>query len=251
MRPTNACNTANIVKDKKFMKKVLKFAGAAGICAALTGMGMPSAMAHGSTQDPVSTVLACYKLGGSGNTTNAACNAAYNESSDKNIFYDWMGTVNGNTRLDADGKQTTNELYRTNMPDGAICSAGNRGRAGLNLAHQDWPSSNLPAGGSEFLVRYNNTVNHNPYTFSFYVTKDGYDPTKVLNWDDLEPTPFMTANNLDPTRSGENGLTEFPTVLPNKTGKHMILTIWQGNIKPDGSVQSNEAFVGCSAVNFS
>ncbi|WP_422734381.1 lytic polysaccharide monooxygenase [Micromonospora sp. WMMD558] len=73
-----------------------------------------------------------------------------------------------------------------------------------------------------------------------YVTKDGYDPTKPLAWSDLAPAPFSTVTNP----SIVNGAYQWDAVLPaNKTGRHVIYSIWQRSDSP-------EAFFNCFDVVF-
>ncbi|MBY8852847.1 lytic polysaccharide monooxygenase, partial [Saccharothrix sp. MB29] len=87
--------------------------------------------------------------------------------------------------------------------------------------------------------KYNAWAPH-PGTWDQYVTKDGFDVTQPLKWSDLEPVPFDSITN-PPLGSGEyswNG------TLPNKSGRHVIYSIWQRSDSP-------EAFYSCSDVIFS
>ncbi|MGG7465192.1 lytic polysaccharide monooxygenase auxiliary activity family 9 protein [Plantibacter sp. YIM 135347] len=222
----------------------------AGSVVALTVVGLSAgpAFAHGSSDDPMSRVLGC-KLAGVtetpvGDTEYEGCNMAYDIAGSFQ-FDEWMGIVVGDTRLGQKDAQ-----YRTVAPDGQLCAAGNAKFAGLDAPSDDWPTTDLP-GGEDYTLNFKNTVAHNPYTFNYYVTKDGYDPKQPLTWNDLESTPFLVADNVASIdQSTPDMRTELPVLLPEKSGQHVIYTIWQGNIKPDGSVQSNEAFFACSNVNF-
>lgn len=71
------------------------------------------------------------------------------------------------------------------------------------------------------------------------MTKDGYDPAKPLKWSDLEPAPF--AKVTDPGM--QNGDYVFSGTVPNKSGRHLIYSIWQRSDSP-------EAFYTCSDVVF-
>lgn len=203
------------------------------------------AFAHGSSQTPMSRQLGCLLDGaGEGNaTTFETCNDAHAVSGG-NQFYNWQGVVNGDTR-----QGQTDPQWRKSFPDGQLCSAGIKDYAGLDLPGTDWPTTTLTSG-AETELTFHNTVNHNPYTFSYFITKDGYDPSKPLTWDALEETPFLVADSIESLGTSIDQGTKLPTVLPEKKGHHVVYTIWQGNIKADGAVQSNEAFVGCSDVEF-
>ncbi|MEU8569371.1 lytic polysaccharide monooxygenase [Streptomyces pathocidini] len=221
---------------------------------------------HGAGGSPASRVVACKLLGVTnypgGVSSNQACNAAFAEGGEA-VFNNWNEVRVPDTRPNyqqgaPDAPANKAPKWRQTMPDGKLCSAGdsNDQRAkGLNLARTDWPTTDLPKGGSAFTFSYAHAAVHNPYTFYYFVTKDGYDPSKPLTWNDLEDTPFLVAHNQKP--NGEQDLfdekrktTNLAAQLPNKSGKHLIFTIWQGNVKTDGAVQSNEAFISCADVNF-
>ncbi|MET9856346.1 lytic polysaccharide monooxygenase [Streptomyces sp. NPDC006450] len=182
------------------------------------------AAAHGSMTDPVSRVAACYAEGPE-SPRSAACKAAV-AASGAQAFYDWNAVNIAN----AAGQS------KALIPDGQLCSAGNDKYKGLDLARADWPASPMAAGPHTF--RYKGTAPHKG-SFELYVTKDGYDPSKPLKWSDLEPAPF--AKVTDPgMRSGDY---VFSGTVPNKTGRHLIYSIWQRSDSP-------EAFYTCSDVVF-
>ncbi|MDT9693169.1 lytic polysaccharide monooxygenase [Streptomyces sp. P9(2023)] len=191
---------------------------------AFAGLAAAPAVAHGSMTDPVSRVSACYTEGPE-SPKSAACKAAM-AASGAQAFYDWNAVNIAN----AAGK------HRDLIPDGKLCSAGNDKYRGLDLARGDWPASTLAAGKHTF--RYKGTAPHRG-SFELYVTKDGYDPSKPLKWSDLEPKPFATVT--DPRM--ENGDYVFDGTIPNKSGRHLIYSIWQRSDSP-------EAFYTCSDVVF-
>ncbi|MET9379039.1 lytic polysaccharide monooxygenase [Streptomyces sp. NPDC002992] len=191
---------------------------------ALAGLAAAPASAHGSMTDPVSRVSACYAEGPE-SPDSAACKAAV-AASGAQAFYDWNAVNIAN----AAGK------HRELIPDGKLCSAGNDKYRGLDLARGDWPASPLNSGTHTF--RYKGTAPHRG-SFELYVTKDGYDPTKPLTWSDLEEKPFATVT--DPRM--ENGDYVFDGTVPNKSGRHLIYSIWQRSDSP-------EAFYTCSDVVF-
>lgn len=187
------------------------------------------ALAHGSMESPVSRVLNC-RLENPENPHSAACKAAV-EAGGTQPLYDWHGVRQGNA----------NGQHQTIIPDGQLCSGGDPTFQGLALPRADWlttpiaPDSN---GDAQFVFRA--TAPHATQYMEFYVTKDGYDPTKPLAWLDLEPQPFCTVT--DPVL--ENGRYNIRCPLPNdKAGKHLIYHIWQ-------RADSPEAFYTCIDVEF-
>ncbi|MFB7427264.1 lytic polysaccharide monooxygenase [Streptomyces hydrogenans] len=190
----------------------------------LSGLAVSPAVAHGSMTDPVSRVAACYAEGPEA-PSSAACKAAV-AASGAQAFYDWNAVNIAN----AAGQ------HRQLIPDGKLCSAGNDKYRGLDLARADWPASKLTAGKHTF--RYKGTAPHKG-SFALYVTKDGYDPSKPLKWADLETKPFVTVT--DPGMQGGDYV--FEGTVPEKSGRHLIYSIWQRSDSP-------EAFYTCSDVVF-
>ncbi|MDD9382121.1 lytic polysaccharide monooxygenase [Streptomyces sp. ZAF1911] len=191
---------------------------------AVAAYAVAPAAAHGSMTDPVSRVAACYAEGPE-SPKSAACKAAV-AASGAQAFYDWNAVNIAN----AAGKS------KALIPDGQLCSAGNDKYRGLDLARADWPASPMAAGAHTF--RYKGTAPHKG-SFELYVTKDGYDPSKPLKWSDLEPAPF--AKVTDPGM--QNGDYVFSGTVPNKSGRHLIYSVWQRSDSP-------EAFYTCSDVVF-
>ena len=210
---------------RKATRTRLAAATAVGVAPlALTALAAAPAVAHGSMTDPVSRVAGCYAEGPE-SPRSAACRAAVAVSGTQ-ALYDWNGVNIAN----AAGK--SKEI----IPDGKLCSAGNDKYKGLDLARADWPATRLTSGNRTF--RYKGTAPHKG-SFELYVTKDGYDPTKALKWSDLEPKPFLEVT--DP--SMESGDYVFDGVVPVKSGRHLIYSIWQRSDSP-------EAFYTCSDVVF-
>ncbi|MFF3214038.1 lytic polysaccharide monooxygenase [Streptomyces sp. NPDC002886] len=191
---------------------------------AVAAYAVAPAAAHGSMTDPVSRVAACYAEGPE-SPKSAACKAAV-AASGAQAFYDWNAVNIAN----AAGQS------KALIPDGKLCSAGNDKYRGLDLARADWPASPMAAGAHTF--RYKGTAPHKG-SFELYVTKDGYDPSKPLKWSDLESAPF--AKVTDPGM--QSGDYVFSGTVPNKTGRHLIYSVWQRSDSP-------EAFYTCSDVVF-
>ena len=140
-----------------------------------------AADAHGAATRPGSRTYLCRIDGthasGDINPSNDACAAAV-DLGGKQPLWDWFGV------LRSDGAGRT----RGYIPDGQLCSGGSSKYAGYDLARTDWPYTSL-AAGADMTIRYNAWAAH-PGQFRLYITKDGYDPTKPLAWDDLEEAPF-------------------------------------------------------------
>lgn len=182
------------------------------------------AAAHGSMSDPVSRVSACFAEGPESPQSDA-CKAAV-QASGAQAFYDW----NEVNIADAAGK------HKEIIPDGKLCSAGRDKYKGLDLPRADWPASKMTSG--EHTFSYKATAPH-AGSFSLYITKDGYDPSKPLKWSDLESDPFATVK--DPTL--KDGSYVLDGKVPERSGRHLIYAVWQRSDSP-------EAFYSCSDVTF-
>ncbi|MDJ0343124.1 lytic polysaccharide monooxygenase [Streptomyces sp. H10-C2] len=190
----------------------------------LTGLAAAPASAHGSMENPVSRVSACYAEGPE-NPRSAACKAAV-AAGGRQALYDWNSVRDG----EAGGRS------RSKVPDGQLCSGGNAEYKGLDLARADWPATGMSSGS--FTFKYRATAPHKG-SFDLYITKDGYDPSKQLKWSDLEAKPF--ASVTDPTLT--NGSYVFSGTVPKRAGRHLIYSVWQRS-------DSTEAFYSCSDVVF-
>ncbi|MFI8196782.1 lytic polysaccharide monooxygenase [Streptomyces sp. NPDC085942] len=191
---------------------------------ALTGLAAAPALAHGSLTDPVSRVSACYAEGPE-NPRSAACKAAV-AAGGTQALYDWNGVNIAN----AAGK------HRDLIPDGKLCSAANDKFKGLDLPRADWPASAMSAGARTFTFRA--TAPHKG-SFELYLTKPGYDASKPLAWSDLEAKPFASAT----APVLKNGSYVFDGTVPQRSGRHLVYTVWQRSDSP-------EAFYACSDVTF-
>ncbi len=213
---------------RKRIAALMLVAAATGAVLVHTG---GTAVAHGSMVWPGSRTYLCYedgRAGGGGGDlqpTNPACVAAVAQGG-KQPLWDWFGNLISN----AGGR------HREIVPDGSLCGPTTK-FAAYNLARADWPATQVQAN-STVTFRYNAWAPH-PGTWEQYVTKDGYDPTKPLKWSDLESVPFDKVTN-PPLANGEYA---WQARLPNKTGRHIIYSLWQRSDSP-------EAFYSCSDVVF-
>ncbi|WP_411070067.1 lytic polysaccharide monooxygenase [Streptomyces sp. cmx-4-25] len=124
--------------------------------------------------------------------------------------------------------------------DGTICAGGNGRFSELDDPRGgNWPATALTAGRDHTFV-WRISARHATTDFRYYVTKDGWDPTKPLTRADLDPQPFLTV----PFGGRQPSSTVTHTgVLPQKSGRHLILGVW--NIADTGN-----AFYACSDVKF-
>jgi len=216
----------------------LWFAAVLAGAGAVVAMATP-ASAHGAMMVPGSRTYLCWKDGltatGQIVPQNPACAAAVAQSG-PNSLYNWFA------ELRSDGAGRTAGF----IPDGKLCSAAATvyDFSGFDLARNDWPVTHLTSGATmEF--DYSNWAAH-PGTFSLYVTKDGFDPTKPMAWSDLESTPFLQVTN--PPMVGSPGTADghyyWSGKLPTaKSGRHLIYSVWARS-------DSQETFYGCSDVMF-
>ncbi|MCX5364784.1 lytic polysaccharide monooxygenase [Streptomyces sp. NBC_00124] len=192
---------------------------------ALTALAAAPASAHGTMGDPVSRVAQCYAEGPE-SPKSAACKAAV-AAGGTQALYDWNGVRIG----DANGQ------HQSLIPDGKLCSANSDEFKGLDLARADWPTTSVSSGSYTF--KYRVTAPHKG-TLKVYLTKEGYDPTQPLAWDDLDlDNPVATAT--DPTAT--DGYYTFSGTLPKRSGAQLLYGIWQRSDSP-------EAFYSCSDVTF-
>lgn len=184
---------------------------------------------HGSLEIPMSRGYHCYREGPQ-RPTSSACLEALAVAGPQQ-FYDW----NEVNLLNVDGR------HRESIPDGELCSAGREKYRGLDLAREDWPAQILtPDADGTFEFVYRATAPHSTLRFSFYITRDGYDPKHPLRWSDLEEEPFCTIS--DPVLNIQRYHLRCP--LPEgKSGRHLIYNIWERDDSP-------EAFYACSDVVF-
>ncbi len=200
-------------------------------------LNVSPASAHGAMMKPGSRTYLCWKDGRSqyGNIIpiNPACGAAQAKGGD-NAFYNWFSVL----RSDGDGRT------RGFIPDGQLCSGGNSTFTGFDQPRTDWPLTHLTAGAT-FNWSYNAWAAH-PGWFYMYVTKDGFNPSKTLTWNDLEDQPFLSADHppLSGSVGSESAQYTWTGKLPsNKSGQHIIYSVWKRS-------DSKETFYGCSDVVF-
>ncbi|MFS8103431.1 lytic polysaccharide monooxygenase [Lentzea alba] len=178
-----------------------------GVLSLLMMLSVVPAHAHGAPTDPASRAFLCSP--GQPTASSSPCRSAVQAGLPSK---EW-----DNIRLP---NVAGRDVQR--VPDGKLCSAGLPAYAGLDLASAQWPATKLKSTA----FTYRATIPHQG-SFRFYVTRDGYTPTRALRWADLEQ--FLTV----PTPPLVNGAYEFKVQLPKRAGRHLIYTVWQNTDTPD------------------
>ncbi len=182
-----------------------------------------SVFAHGTVTNPPSRVWICFQENPE-SPDSPACQAAILGYGTQ-AFYDW----NEVARMDAGGR------HRLILPDGNLASAGRPDKyGGLDQVRDDWVTTAVEPG--PFTITWTNTAPHQTLYYDVYITKADWTPDQPLTWDSLErlvrtdPRPASATDNID-------------VVLPQRTGKHIIFSVWQRSLTP-------EAFYSTSDVDF-
>ncbi|WP_344686056.1 lytic polysaccharide monooxygenase auxiliary activity family 9 protein [Saccharopolyspora taberi] len=126
--------------------------------------------------------------------------------------------------------------------DGSICSGAVGRFAELDDPRNgQWPATKVSAG-QDFTFTWKITAAHATTTFRYFVTKDGYDPTKPLTRAALEPAPFISEDlgGKQPPYT----YTHTGKLPQGKSGRHLILGVWD-------IADTGNAFYSCSDVDFS
>ncbi|BCB75015.1 hypothetical protein GCM10022251_75800 [Phytohabitans flavus] len=184
------------------------------------------ASAHGTMQSPPSRVYHCRFHDLPQQPAIPACRDAIAIGGAQAV-YDW----NEISVPQAAGN------HRAVIPDGRLCSAGRDKYRGFDQPRKDWPATRLVAG-STYDFRLNGSAAHKG-TVDLFLTRDGYDPTGPLRWDDLEPSPFLRIR--EDHAGGDYAMTG--RLPAGKNGRHLIYAVWQRSDSP-------EAFYACSDVVF-
>ncbi|WP_405390616.1 lytic polysaccharide monooxygenase [Streptomyces sp. NBC_01102] len=194
-----------------------KRASAAVIGLAIAGVSMfatGSASSHGYTDSPISRQKLC------ANGTVTGC---------------------GNIQWEPQSVEGPKGFPAAGPADGKICSGGNSQFAQLDDPRGGgWPATKV-TGGQGYSFRWQFTARHSTSDFRYYITKDGWNSSQPLTRAALESQPFMTVpyGNQQPPAT----LTHQGTIPTQKTGKHIILAVW--NV-----ADTTNAFYACSDVQF-
>lgn len=206
---------------------------------------------HGNLSTPVSRAILCHP--GGQNSANSMCRRAREAG-----IYLWQEVQPTGAAMKADPPFNTRgrySEYRKFSTGTDVCSAGNPANAGLDLlpdSGDSWPTTDLSGVHDSYTFRYDYTAKHpgEYWTMEWYITKNGWEPTDGVSWDELDPTPFMVGHFAS--------LDEYPTdTLPHRTGRHVIVQVWSGPGGPDRDQvedpqfpKTGEFFTSCSDVDF-
>ncbi|SHM22154.1 lytic polysaccharide monooxygenase [Cryptosporangium aurantiacum] len=204
-------------------------AAAAAVAVPLLIIWTPSAQASGTTVSPSSRGDVC-RPGTPIRETSRACRAAAAEvrtDSDDTVFGDGADI----------SIPDVGSNHREVIPDTRLCSAGRERYRGLDLARDDWPTTDMPSGGTTTL-EYQLDDQHDG-TLRFYLTRIGYKPTEPLTWAALEPKPLHEVSG----KPGADNVYRVSVKMPERSGRHLIYTIWE-------QADSDAALYACSDVLF-
>ena len=128
-------------------------------------------------------------------------------------------------------------VYRPVPPDNFISSGGWTNEHGsdwdiVNSTDEElerkknkkWPRINVTSG-QEFKINWTYSAPHETRGYNYWITKDGWDPTKRITVDQLEPAPFYMHHYPSPLPDGA-APRETSVILPQKSGYHVMIVAW-------------------------
>lgn len=195
------------------MSRKVSFAVAAAVAAGLPLVSAAPAYAHGYTTSPVSRALHCKQ-----------------------------GTVQdcGPIQWEPQSVEGPKGFPAAGPADGTICAAGDSRWAPLDDPRGgQWPATRVQSGQS-FTFSWTLTAAHATTSFRYFITRDGWNPSQPLTRAALEPTPFLQQDyggQRPPSTVSHTG------TLPNKSGRHLILAVWD-------IADTGNAFYQCADVDF-
>lgn len=192
-------------------------------CAILIISSFQPTFAHGTVISPPSRVWNCYQENPE-RPESAACIAAV-ASHGTQPLYDWNEINQG----------MANGEHRSVVPDGNLASGGRPEKyGGMDQVRTDWVATPVTPG--PLIVTWSNSAPHATAYYDVYITTEDWSPDQPLTWDKLELLVRTTPSPADPEAN-------IPVTLPNRTGRHVIYSVWQRSDSP-------EAFYSTSDVDF-
>jgi predicted carbohydrate-binding protein with CBM5 and CBM33 domain len=174
------------------------------------------ASAHGSVTDPPSRNYGCWDRWGDDHLnpnmaqTDPMCAQAW--QANPNTMWNWNGLF----------RENVGGNHQAVIPDGQLCSGG-RTQGGLYAsldAVGAWVAKQMP---NNFTLTITDQAKHGADYLLIYITRQGFDPTtQPLTWGSLE---LIQRTGSYPT----TGLYQAQVNAGNRTGRHVVYTIWQAS----------------------
>lgn len=117
-------------------------------------------------------------------------------------------------------------------PDGKIASANQETGKFLDQPGSHWQKHEVRSGES-LDISWHFTANHVTRRWNYFITKQGWDPSKELSRNQFEAEPFFTVQiNLKPYWSHSDAMkppspTTHQIPLPIREGYHVLLAVWE------------------------
>jgi lytic cellulose monooxygenase (C4-dehydrogenating) len=174
------------------------------------------ASAHGSVTDPPSRNYGCWERWGDDHLnpnmaqTDPMCAQAW--QANPNTMWNWNGLY----------RENVGGNHQAVVPDGQLCSGGRTqgGLYGSLDAIGAWVAKPIP---NNFTLTITDGARHGADYLLIYITKQGFDPTtQPLTWGSLE---LIQRTGSYPT----TGLYQAQVNAGNRTGRHVVYTIWQAS----------------------
>jgi len=211
----------------------LTLAAVIGLLAAFAAVVLSPASpaaAHGSVTDPPSRNYGCWERWGSDHlnpnmaTIDPMCWQAF--QANPNTMWNWNGLF----------REGVAGNHQAAIPDGQLCSGGHT-QGGLYNSLDTvgaWTAKSIP---NNFTLTLTDGAKHGADYLLIYITKQGFDPTtQPLTWNSLE---LVQRTGSYPT----TGLYQAQVNAGNRTGRHVIYTIWQAS-------HLDQSYYICSDVIF-
>lgn len=212
--------TKSPIKSKSFNSLLIKSLLLSVLFLSLIEFAYP----HGTMTYPPSRIWNCY-LENPENPDSPPCIDAV-ASHGTQPLYDW----NEINQPMADGNHM-DFVMNGNLPSG--------GRpvkyGGMDQVRSDWVATPVTAG--PLTVTWTNTAPHDTAYYQVYITNEDWNPNQPITWESLTLLVETAPSNAEDT-------VDIPIILPQRTGKHVIYSIWQRSDSP-------EAFYSTSDVDFS
>jgi lytic cellulose monooxygenase (C4-dehydrogenating) len=174
------------------------------------------ALAHGSVTDPPSRNYGCWERWGDDHLnpnmaqTDPMCAQAW--QANPNTMWNWNGLF----------REGVGGNHQAAVPDGQLCSGGLT-QGGLYASLDKvgpWVAKSIP---NNFQLTLTDGARHGADYMLIYITRQGFDPTtQPLTWGNLE---LVQRTGSYPT----TGLYQAQVNAGNRTGRHVVYTIWQAS----------------------